>query len=127
MNTYRCTRSIPYQSGQGKDNLCARQGYYIPATNAEEAIAQMQERFPDEPIESFTVEIWLRAIESVQVVKRPRLITCPTCEGEGTTEAFDYGSPTMLLNNWLACYPSERQTECPDCDGDGEIEATDDD
>lgn len=54
---YRCTRDTPYQGNcLGATSTRDRQGYYINATSAEDAIAQMKQQFPNE--EGFTAELW---------------------------------------------------------------------
>jgi len=59
LREYRCTRNAPYSHECiGRDDLSARQGYYINAHSAEEAWEQMASRFPEETEAGFTVEEW---------------------------------------------------------------------
>ena len=60
MNTYYCTRNQPYQNPRclGHNNSEARQGYYVDATSEQEAIALMQQEFPDDTL-GFTVKLWV--------------------------------------------------------------------
>lgn len=59
MKEYRCTRNASYAHGCiGRDDLTARQGYYIHANNAEEAWQKMAIRFPNETEAGFTVQEW---------------------------------------------------------------------
>jgi len=53
----------------GHDDLTARQGYYIEASNAEEAWEKMAIRFPAEVEAGFTVEEWERFNVKVVEVK----------------------------------------------------------
>lgn len=47
---FRCTRNAPYANPNctGHADLSARQGHYIRTKNAEDAIAQMHEAFPND-------------------------------------------------------------------------------
>jgi hypothetical protein len=57
MKKYRCTRKELYtHECLGKDNLSARQGYYIEADTEEEAFQKMAIRFPHES--EFTIHEW---------------------------------------------------------------------
>lgn len=59
MKEYRCTRNASYSHQcLGRDDLSARQGYYIMASSQEEAWEKMAVRFPEETGEGFTVEQW---------------------------------------------------------------------
>lgn len=56
---YRCTRNVLYSHQcLGRDDLSARQGYYITAASEEEAWQKMATRFPEEVTEGFTVQEW---------------------------------------------------------------------
>jgi hypothetical protein len=62
---FRCTRNAPYTHDcLGRDDITARQGYYIRADSAELAWEKMAIRFPEEVKEGFTVQEW----ESFNVV-----------------------------------------------------------
>ena len=56
-NEYRCTRPDLYshQLDGGRMNPELRQGHYIQANSAEEALAIMQKKFPEE---KFDVQFW---------------------------------------------------------------------
>jgi hypothetical protein len=55
---FRCTRNTPYMHNcLGRDDISARQGYYIKARDAEDAIRKMAERFPEDT-EGFTATKW---------------------------------------------------------------------
>ena len=59
MKEYRCTRNALYTDDcLGRDDLTARQGYYIQANTAEEAWQKMAIRFPKETEAGFTVNKW---------------------------------------------------------------------
>ena len=59
MPEYRCTRNALYTHDCiGRDDITARQGYYIQASSAEEAWQRMAIRFPEETIAGFTVQDW---------------------------------------------------------------------
>lgn len=60
MNEYRCTSNAPYSNPKcfGYTDLAARQGYYIKAESEQEAIALMQQEFPDDTT-GFTIELWV--------------------------------------------------------------------
>lgn len=59
MKEYRCTRNASYSHNCiGRDDLTARQGYYIHADSVEEAWQRMAIRFPEEASAGFTVEEW---------------------------------------------------------------------
>jgi hypothetical protein len=59
LREYRCTRNASYSHDCiGRNDLTARQGYYINAHSAEEAWEQMASRFPKETGAGFTVEEW---------------------------------------------------------------------
>ena len=56
---FRCTRIAPYvHNCDGRHDLSARQGYYIRAEIALEAIKIMAQKFPEEKHIGFTVECW---------------------------------------------------------------------
>ncbi len=56
---YRCTRNASYSHDYiGRDDLTARQGYYIQASSAEEAWEKMAIRFPEETSVGFTIQDW---------------------------------------------------------------------
>lgn len=56
---YRCTRNASYSHDcLGKNDITARQGYYIDAASREEAWEKMAIRFPEEVKEGFTVQEW---------------------------------------------------------------------
>lgn len=68
---YRCTRNASYSSNcTGRDDLTARQGYYITAGSAEEAWQKMAIRFPEETVQGFTVQEWQSFSVTVVEVKR---------------------------------------------------------
>lgn len=59
MKEYRCMRNASYSHQcLGRDDLSARQGYYITANSQEEAWQKMAVRFPEEAGDGFTVEEW---------------------------------------------------------------------
>lgn len=59
MKEYRCTRNASYSHQcLGRDDLSARQGYYIMASSQEEAWEKMAVRYPEETKEGFTVQEW---------------------------------------------------------------------
>ena len=59
MPEYRCTRNKSYAGDcTGRDDLTARQGYYIQAESPEGAWKEMATRFPDEVTYGFTVDQW---------------------------------------------------------------------
>ncbi len=59
MPEYRCTRNKSYIGDcPGRNDLTARQGYYIQAESPEGAWKEMATRFPDEVTYGFTVEEW---------------------------------------------------------------------
>lgn len=59
MKEYRCTRNASYSHQCiGRDDLSARQGYYIHADSIEEAWQRMAIRFPEEADAGFTVQEW---------------------------------------------------------------------
>ncbi|MDJ0718465.1 MAG: hypothetical protein QNJ54_30275 [Prochloraceae cyanobacterium] len=69
MKEYRCTRNALYQHEcLGKDDLVARQGYYIHARSAEEAWQKMAIRYPEETKAGFTVQEW-SSVDNVVVLK----------------------------------------------------------
>jgi hypothetical protein len=68
---YRCTRNALYTHDcLGHDDITARQGYYIKADSAEEALEKMAIRFPEEVNEGFTVQEWEGFDVIVEEVKR---------------------------------------------------------
>ncbi len=59
MTEYRCTRNASYTGDcKGRDDITARQGYYIHASSEEEAWQQMALRYPNETAAGFTVQDW---------------------------------------------------------------------
>lgn len=71
MKEYRCTRNGMYQHQCiGRDDLSARQGYYLEAHSAEEAWQKMAVRFPEETTVGFTVQEWEGF--DVVIIKDPR-------------------------------------------------------
>jgi len=68
---YRCTRNALYQHDcLGRDDITARQGYYITAASTEEAWQKMATRFPEETEAGFTVQEWESFDVRVVEVKR---------------------------------------------------------
>jgi hypothetical protein len=66
---FRCTRNKPYVGNcPGAKDHSARQGYYIVAFSADEAIKQMEAKFPDEP-EGFTAKFWKYADRRPETVR----------------------------------------------------------
>ena len=74
MTEYRCTRNADYDCDcYGRDDITARQGYYIHAENEEEAWQQMALRYPKETAAGFTVQDWSeRSGKSVVVLRVER-------------------------------------------------------
>ncbi len=71
MREYRCTRNALYlHDCLGRDDITARQGYYIDAESTEEAWEKMATRFPEEAEAGFTVEEWQSFDVKVVEVKR---------------------------------------------------------
>ncbi len=71
MQEYRCTRNAPYTHNCiGRDDLTARQGYYIQASSAEEAWERMAIRYPEETSVGFTVQDWQGFNVVIKEVKR---------------------------------------------------------
>lgn len=59
MQEFRCTRNAPYaHSCDGQSDLSARQGYYIRAETARDALQIMADRFHRETIQGFTIDEW---------------------------------------------------------------------
>lgn len=59
MKEYRCTRNAPYAHPcDGRSDLSARNGYYIRAKTARDALQIMAERFREETSFGFTVHEW---------------------------------------------------------------------
>ena len=59
MTEYRCTRNASYTGNcKGRDDITARQGYYIHAESEEEAWQQMAIRYPKETAAGFSVQDW---------------------------------------------------------------------
>lgn len=56
---YRVTRNAPYNNPRcfGFSDLTARQGYYIVAASAEEALLEMHKQFPRDNF-NFTCQFW---------------------------------------------------------------------
>lgn len=56
MNEYRCTRNQPYTHNCiGRDDIGARQGYYIEAQSADEALRIMADEWSNDTA-GFTVQ-----------------------------------------------------------------------
>jgi len=59
LKEYRCTRNASYSHQCiGRNDISARQGYYIKAHSIEEAWQKMAIRFPEEANVGFTVQEW---------------------------------------------------------------------
>lgn len=59
LTEYRCTRNASYTANcSGRDDITARQGYYIHAHSEEEAWQQMASRYPNETAAGFTIQDW---------------------------------------------------------------------
>ena len=59
LTEYRCTRNASYTCDcTGRDDITARQGYYIHAHSEEEAWQQMASRYPEETAAGFSVQDW---------------------------------------------------------------------
>lgn len=59
LTEYRCTRNADYTGNcVGRDDISARQGYYLYAHSEEEAWQQMAARYPNETEAGFTVQDW---------------------------------------------------------------------
>jgi hypothetical protein len=59
MTEYRCTRNASYTANcTGRDDITARQGYYIHAHSEEEAWQIMAIRHPEETTLGFTIQDW---------------------------------------------------------------------
>lgn len=59
MNEYRCTRNSPYSHECfGKNDLGARQGYYIRSEDEQGAHLEMANMFPEEVNNGFTIDLW---------------------------------------------------------------------
>lgn len=57
-NEYRCTRSMLYGKGSsGYNDLTSRNGHYILAYSAHEALLEMARRFPADG-GNFTCQLW---------------------------------------------------------------------
>ena len=71
LKEYRCTRNALYTHDcLGRDDITARQGYYIKANSEEEAWQKMATRFPEEVEAGFTVQEWESFDVRVVEVKR---------------------------------------------------------
>lgn len=71
MREYRCTRNALYSHKCiGRDDITARQGYYIKANSTEEAWEKMATRFPEETEAGFTVQEWESFDVTVVEIKR---------------------------------------------------------
>ncbi len=71
MTEYRCTRNASYTCDcRGRDDITARQGYYIHAESEEEAMQIMANRYPDETEAGFTVQEWQSFNVTVVEVER---------------------------------------------------------
>jgi len=62
MSLYRCTRNAVYKYAVPslRDRTKERQGHYIHANSKQHALEIMEEKFPDEISEGFTVQLWER-------------------------------------------------------------------
>jgi hypothetical protein len=71
LKEYRCTRNASYTANcSGRDDLTARQGYYIHAHSEEEAWQQMASRYPKETTAGFSIQDWSEhSGKSVTVLK----------------------------------------------------------
>ena len=71
LTEYRCTRNASYTCDcTGRDDVTARQGYYIHAHSEEEAWQQMASRYPEETTLGFTIQDWSEhSGKSVTVLK----------------------------------------------------------
>jgi hypothetical protein len=59
LKEYRCTRNASYTANcSGRDDLTARQGYYLHAHSEEEAWQQMASRYPNETTAGFSIQDW---------------------------------------------------------------------
>ncbi len=74
MTEYRCTRNASYACDcKGRDDITARQGYYIHAESEEEAWQIMALRYPQETAAGFTVQDWsARSGKSVVIFRVER-------------------------------------------------------
>ena len=68
VNEYRCTRSDLYKNVTcvGHLDLTAREGHYIMTSTQDEALAEMQKRYPDES--GFTVHLWKKNVYTYTVL-----------------------------------------------------------
>lgn len=71
LKEYRCTRNASYSGNcVGRDDISARQGYYIHAHSEEEAWQLMASRYPNETRAGFSVQDWSdRSGKSVVVLR----------------------------------------------------------
>ena len=71
LTEYRCTRNASYTCDCiGRDDVTARQRYYIHAHSEEEAWQQMASRYPEETAAGFSVQDWSEhSGKSVTVLK----------------------------------------------------------
>jgi hypothetical protein len=68
---YRCTRNKPYQQDCiERDNIRARQGYYIQVNSEEEALEEMAKLFPEDTGYGFTVQPWKGFDDPIGEVQR---------------------------------------------------------
>ena len=59
LKEYRCTRNASYTGNcVGRDDISARQGYYLYAHSEEEAWQQMAARYPKETEAGFSIQDW---------------------------------------------------------------------
>lgn len=59
LKEYRCTRNASYTANcSGRDDITARQGYYLHAHSEEEAWQQMASRYPNETTAGFSIQDW---------------------------------------------------------------------
>lgn len=71
LKEYRCTRNASYSGNcVGRDDISARQGYYLYAHSEEEAWQLMARRYPNETKAGFSVQDWSdRSGKSVVVLR----------------------------------------------------------
>ena len=74
LTEYRCTCNASYTCDcYGRDDITARQGYYIHAHSEEEAWQQMATRYPGETELGFSIQDWSeRSGKSVTVLRVER-------------------------------------------------------
>jgi hypothetical protein len=71
LTEYRCTRNADYTGNcVGRDDISARQGYYIHAHSQEEAWQIMASRYPQETAAGFTIQEWTGGEVKIVEVQR---------------------------------------------------------